>query len=251
MTIAAHSQIAAYYQFRPPYAPRFFRDAAAKLGATPDSVLLDLCCGRGELAAGFAASCKAVFAVDGSAEMLEHRIAKPNVTFLQHDVNAEDLALPQAADHFVIGSAIHWIEPASLAGHIERQLKPGGKVLVTHTLLNLEGRPYAAALARLNGRFGSKGQGRSFEELRGAARLRACGFESCDGVRVVRTAQFDTDYLFRSQMSYLYSDFYEQVMADVQAYRDQLAEAVSPFLDAEGKLSAQLVNWGVIYSAFR
>lgn len=246
MTIQAHSLIADLYKNRPPYVAGFFKRAVEKLGISTDSVLLDLCCGRGELASGFAPSCETIYAVDGSQQMLNHSIAMPNVKYLLHDVNNEDVVLPQNVDHIVIGSAVHWIEPPKLARLIERNLNPGGKVMVSHPLLQLEDQPWYPAMAQLNARFGRAGV-KGFRDLEGADRLHACGFGRVDAMRIVRQVDFGVAWLYGNQLSYLYDKFYEQVSKNREAYREQLEAAVVPYLDERGHLSGRLINWGVVY----
>jgi SAM-dependent methyltransferase len=248
MTIEAHSALAPFYAGRPPYTPVFFEKAALKLGLSGESILMDLCCGRGELSAGFAPRCKSIYAIDGSREMLDHRIPQPNVDYRLYDVNKDVVALPQPVDHVVIGSAIHWLEPASLGRLIERNLQPGGKVLVTHTLMKTQQQPWYSALAKLDASYGKDGAGaKSYKDLEGADRLKACGFERVDNLRVVRSVTFNPSYLYKMQLSYLYSGFHEQVSKDLEGYRRKLGEAVKPYLDAEGKLRGELVNWGVVF----
>lgn len=248
MTIEAHSQIADFYKWRPPYAPNFFSTAAQKLGLTTDSCLLDLCCGRGELASGFSRLCGGVYAVDGSQRMLDNSIAMPGITYLLHDVNNEDFSLPKPADHIVIGSAIHWVEPQSLDRLVKRNLKPQGKVLVTHTLMTIQNQPWYRRLASLNAAYGNTGANMSAKDLAGADRLAPCGFGKVDGLRISGQATFDVDYLYRSQLSYMYGDFYRRVSADFEGYRKRLAETVAEHRDANGQLSGTLVNWGVVYA---
>ncbi|MBC7604623.1 MAG: class I SAM-dependent methyltransferase [Ramlibacter sp.] len=222
--------------------------ATQKLGVSRDSVMLDLCCGRGELASGFASFCRTIYAVDGSQKMLNNSIAQPNITYLLHDVNHDAVALPQPVDCVVIGSAIHWVEPPSMARLLEHNLKTDGKVLVTHTLLKLEEQPWYSALTELNASYGRRGI-KGFKDLEGADRMHACGFGKVDGIRVVRPVHFDAEYLYLNQLSYLYDDFYERVLNDLPGYRQRLANVAAPYLDAEGKLSSTLVNWGVVYGA--
>ncbi|ROZ79411.1 class I SAM-dependent methyltransferase [Ramlibacter sp. WS9] len=247
MTIEAHSQIADFYKWRPAYAPSFFATAAQKLGLTADSCLLDLCCGRGELASGFSRFCGGVYAVDGSQRMLDNSIAMPGITYLLHDVNNEDISLAKPVDHIVIGSAIHWVEPQSLERLVKRNLKPQGKVLVTHTLMTIQNQPWYRGLANLNATYGKVGASRSVKELGGADRLAACGFSNVDGLRLGGPATFDVEYLYRSQLSYLYGGFYDRVSADLEGYRKRLADTVSAHCNADGKLSGTLVNWGIVY----
>jgi SAM-dependent methyltransferase len=247
MTIEAHSQLADFYKWRPPYAPSFFSAAAKKLGLTADACLLDLCCGRGELASGFAPFCGGLYAVDGSQRMLDNSIAMPGITYLLHDVNNEDFSLPKPVDHIVIGSAIHWIDPQSLGRLVTRNLKPQGKVLVTHTLMTIQNQPWYRGLANLNVTYGNTGANKTAKDLAGADRLAACGFGKIDGLRIAGQATFDVDYLYRSQLSYMYGDFYRKVSADFEGYRQRLAETVAAHRNADGKLSGTLVNWGIVY----
>ena len=105
--ITAHSRIAQFYQYRPPYLKEFFEIIADKLNISGTGTLLDLCCGRGELASRFAEFAEHVFAVDGSKEMLDKKIPRENVEYFQADVNNGSLGLPWKVDYIVIGTVIH------------------------------------------------------------------------------------------------------------------------------------------------
>lgn len=179
--------------------------------------------------------------------MLDNGIAAPGITYLLHDVNSEDFSLPKPVDHIAIGSAIHWVEPQSLARLVKRNLKPQGKVLVTHTVMTIQDQPWYRALANLNVTYGKTGAEKTVKDLAGADRLAACGFRKVDGVRVGGQATFDVEYLYKSQLSYLYGDFYNKVSADLEGYRKRLADTVAAHRNADGKLSGMLVNWGVVY----
>lgn len=243
--IDAHSRLADFYKYRPPYSEVFFRELSGKLGLSRESVMLDLCCGRGELASKLASYCGGVFAVDGSAEMLKRRIVTKNVLYLKHDVNAESLALPGPVDHIAIGSAIHWIRLDSLRNIIRSHLKPGGKVLISHTMLKIDDQPYAMAASRVNEEYGQRS--RSID-IWGTDKLAGCAYRAIDGLRVLSPVKFDTDTYYKIQTSYLYQDFFQRVTAEPESYRTRLHDALSPFLK-DGKLSGTVVNWGVIYSA--
>ena len=113
--ISSRLRIDHLYAFRPSDAESFRAEAAQKLGLGAQSTLLDLCCGRGELANRFAAYCLAVIAVNVSQEMPDRRIVKDSVAHHLLDVNADDrAALGKVDDVVVIGSAIHRAQQASL-----------------------------------------------------------------------------------------------------------------------------------------
>lgn len=244
--ITAHSRIAEYYRFRPPYLEQFFAIAADKLALDTRTTLMDLCCGRGELASQLAGYSQRVIAIDGSQAMLDHRIQRDNVEYLLHDVNAAALPIAEQVDHLVIGSAIHWIAGSALKSIIERSLRGGGSVLVTHTTLDLQGQNYGPALRALNGRFG-----RSINpnvDFWGDAKLLDCGFKRVDSIRVAPVVQFGLDYLFNNQLAYGYGAFYDTIVSRLAEYRAAFDMTLKPYLK-QGKLSARLVNWGVIYSS--
>jgi SAM-dependent methyltransferase len=108
-SIATHSKIADYYKYRPPYLAEFFHIGAIKMKLRKSDKLLDLCCGRGELANGFSNYVDKIKAVDGSSQMLKNSIARNNISYHLADVNHDEMNFIEEIDHIVIGSAIHWV----------------------------------------------------------------------------------------------------------------------------------------------
>ena len=152
--IASHSKIANFYKYRPPYTVDFFSQLSAKLKSGTNTDFLDLCCGRGELASGMSSYSNKIYAVDGSKEMLSNSIPKNNVTYSLADVNNDELIFTEQVDHFLIGSAIHWIEQKALKRIIDSYLKTNGTVVITHPSFRFYTEEFSKALARLNARFG-------------------------------------------------------------------------------------------------
>lgn len=246
-SITSHSRIAEFYKYRPPYMESFFQIAANKLNLSNDSVLLDLLCGRGELASRFSNFSNEIFAVDGSHEMMNHKIEKDNVTYFQRDVNQQALGLPQSVDHVLIGSAIHWIKQNALQKIINNSIKPNGRFLVSHTLFRSDEGDYGLSLKELNRKFGRSLDQENGVDLWGKDKMYACGYQQVDNIRLVQTVTFQIDYLFYNQLSYAYGDFYDNVMSNINQYKKEFLSVVSPFIK-NGKLSSKLVNWGVIYA---
>ena len=245
--ISSHSRIAHFYKYRPPYIDDFFVEATRKLNITKESTILDLCCGRGELASRFSAFSKEVLAVDGSPEMLDHKISKDNVKYYLLDLNKDDLCVINKVDHVVIGSAIHWLKQATLQIIIDAHLNKNGYILVTHTLFRFEEEPYYARLQELNNDFGrarhNPGGG---VDLWGGGKMKKCGYHKLDGLRFVRPVLFDIKYLLHNQLSYAYNTFFDNAMSDLSRYEREFFRVLTPYA-VNNKLSAKLVNWGVIY----
>src|SRR5215471_18115096 len=106
---------AAYYSARTPYLPVFFSHSARVLALSKQSFVLDLACGTGELAAGFAPHCDSVVAIDKSPNMLSAGGTRPdNVRFVEADLDGTVGPFPALADLVTIGRAIHLLRKLSI-----------------------------------------------------------------------------------------------------------------------------------------
>jgi SAM-dependent methyltransferase len=243
-SIDAHSRIADFYKNRPPYLLNFIQEACKRLDISSSSVLLDLCCGRGELASQFSQFVKNIYAVDGSEKMLKNRIKSDSVIYMQHDVNQAKLVLPSVVDNVLIGSAIHWVSSNAIKNIINKNLTKNGKFLVTHTLFEMNTEPYFPALKKLNFEFGRITN--NSVDIRGIEKMKECNYSIVDSFRISAPVTFGIEYLYQNQLSYLYDDFYEKVKADIYAYKKEFIKNISPFLSNK-KLGGKLINWGLIY----
>ena len=241
--ISSHSRIADFYKYRPPYIKDFFHEASIKLDLTKKDNLLDLCCGRGELSAGFSQYINNIQAVDGSNEMLKNAIDLDNVNYHLADVNLDQMLFIKDIDRVVIGSAIHWITGEKLLKIAKNNLDKHGKFFVSHTLFKFDDQPYFNGLITLNKKYG-----RSYGnvDLWGQDKFKTCGFIPVDKIRLARKVSFDIEFLYGNQLSYAYQDFYKNIFKNVAVYKNELINTVSPF-SLNGRISATLVNWAVIY----
>ena len=123
-----------FYRYREPYPPAFFATVAARLPLTRAARLLDIGCGPGVLAIGFAPFVGSCIGVDREPEML--RVARAaatearvDITFIQEGI--EDLDCRHACFDFVtIGRALHWLPREATIGVLERIVTPGGRIAV-------------------------------------------------------------------------------------------------------------------------
>lgn len=131
--LEAHDKQAPFYKYRTPYASALFPQIVKRLPVTPQSALLDVCCGQGELAVPLANYARKVYAIDGAEEMLALARKHDRVEYLLCDVNKDGFKAPEPVDHIVIGRALHWIEPESLQKLIDMNLSENGKFAICST----------------------------------------------------------------------------------------------------------------------
>ena len=243
--ISSHSRIADYYKCRPPYMRDFFHESSIKLGLTKESKLLDLCCGRGEVSSGFSQFVRGINAIDGSAEMLKNSINRDNVKYRLADVNSNEFIFDEDVDHVLIGSAIHWISGEKIEQIAKNNLNSGGKFFVCHTLFKSDDRPYGKKLNELNKKYGRSSL---LVDLWGKDKFAKCEFIQVDQMRLYREVSFDVEFLYWNQLSYAYGDFYKNIFENLASYKTEFIRAISPHA-INGKISAGLVNWAVIYQS--
>jgi len=125
-TAAAH-----YLSGRPYYAPTLFGRVARLCGLTDTHRVLDLGCGPGQIAIGFAFLSGAVVAIDPEPEMLRiaasAAVAVPNIRFLQ--ASSYDLGPAFGSFHLVtIGRAFHWMDRVATLKALDGMVEADGAI---------------------------------------------------------------------------------------------------------------------------
>lgn len=149
-TAAAH-----YLSGRAPYSPHLIRRVAELAGLRPDHRVLDLGCGPGPLAVGFAPYAAEVLGVDPEPEMLRAARASgapANVRFVQG--SSADLGPDLGRFHLVtMGRSFHWMDRADTLRQLDGIVEPGGAIALFNVSRldipeNLPHRDYTAVLRR-------------------------------------------------------------------------------------------------------
>lgn len=123
-------------QLRSGYFGEAVREAAiARAYLRPEMVVADVGTGTGFMAAGLAPLVRQVYALDGSAAMLD--VARRNLSGLQNvvfrEADGSRLALDDASMDAVFANMYlhHCPDPLAAIGEMVRVLKPGGRLVIT------------------------------------------------------------------------------------------------------------------------
>ena len=191
-TAAAH-----YLRGRPPYPMRLIRQVAMLAGLGAGDRVLDLGCGPGQLAAGFAALAGEVLAVDPEPEMLrraEELAGKTGrVTFRRG--SSYDVGPGFGRFRLVtMGRSFHWMDREETLRRLDQLVEPGGAVALfsdRHPELpeNAWHDPFLAITRHFGGENPAKGRFRHTGVLLGSA------FSALDGISVIERRQVRVESL--------------------------------------------------------
>jgi len=128
-----------YYRYREPYPPEFFAAVVARLALAPGTRMLDVGCGPGSLAIGFAPFIKQCTAIDVEPDML--RVARElaasagfAIQFLLQPIETASFA-NASFDFVTIGRALHWLSREATLAVFERIVAPNGCIAVCGSTL--------------------------------------------------------------------------------------------------------------------
>ena len=146
-----NSTVPYYARYREPYPAGFFHEVARRRGLDQAKRLIDIGCGPGSLAIGFAPYVQSCVAVDIETEMLaaarlEAARAGVHLELIQAPI--EDLPSGIGCfDAVTIGRALHWFDREEALAALERIVQPNGWIAIcgTHT--------HSAAAQRWEGAF--------------------------------------------------------------------------------------------------
>ncbi len=145
------STVPFYARYREPYPASFFREVASREGLQGDERLIDIGCGPGSLAIGFAPYVASCVGVDVETEMLEAarvEAARAGVHLDLIQARIEDLPPDLGLFHAVtIGRALHWFDREEALAVLERLVDAGGWIAICGT------RTYSAASQGWSGKF--------------------------------------------------------------------------------------------------
>ncbi len=128
------STVPFYASYREPYPASFFREVARRQGLQGAERLIDIGCGPGPLAIGFAPYVRSCVGVDVETEMLEAarvEAARAGVHVELIQARIEDLPAGIGRFHAVtIGRALHWFDRDQALAVLERIVDDNGWIAI-------------------------------------------------------------------------------------------------------------------------
>ena len=127
------STVKFYARCREPYPPAFFQTVAERLALQGDEALLDVGCGPGPLAIGFAPFEGRCAGLDPEPDMIKAARATAEaagVRLTLHPGRIEDFPAGQIFDIVTLGRALHWLDRDATLQVLERVVSERGLVLI-------------------------------------------------------------------------------------------------------------------------
>jgi len=128
------STVEFYARYREPYPPKFFKKVAEQIALRGDESLLDIGCGPGLLAIGFAPFVGSCTGLDPESAMIEAAkaaAAEAGVALSLIHGRIEEFPPTRTYDVITIGRALHWLERDATLAVLERILAPdSGRILI-------------------------------------------------------------------------------------------------------------------------
>src|ERR1700677_1217415 len=128
------STVEFYARYREPYLPTFFTTVAEQLALRGNESLLDIGCGPGLLAIGFAPFVERCTRLDPEAAMIaaaKDAAVEAGVTLELIEGYIEEFPTSQPYDLITIGRALHWLDRRATLAVLERIVIPeSGRILI-------------------------------------------------------------------------------------------------------------------------
>jgi SAM-dependent methyltransferase len=196
-----------YEQGRVPYAPALIRRIAEVTGLGPRHRVLDLGCGPGPLARGFAPLVAEVVAMDPSADMLAQARAlaagTANIRFVAG--SSYDLGAELGPFHLIVmGRSFHWMDRVDALRRLDRMVDAEGAVaLFRDAAPAVPANAWRAAWRDIRERYepGARPRGRDDDWIHHEAVLLESPFARLENFGVIERRKLDIEMLIQRTLS--------------------------------------------------
>jgi SAM-dependent methyltransferase len=127
------STVEFYFRYREPYPPAFFNNVAELVGLRGNENLLDIGCGPGLLAIGFAPFVEHCTGIDPEAAMIaaaKAATAEAGVALSLIHARIEEFTAARTFDVITIGRALHWLDRNAALPVLERIVSERSRILI-------------------------------------------------------------------------------------------------------------------------
>lgn len=238
-----------YARYREPYSPAFFRAAAERLGFDGDEALLDIGCGPGPLAIGFAPFVRRCEGIDPEPGMIEAGQAaaeRAGARVVFHLGRMEDFPAGASFDVVTIGRALHWLDRRPALEVLERIVSEKGLILICRpTSIETPATPWLKRYEEVC-RVWSNDPDRRRYRLDVKDWFEGSRFHLVDRISVTETRRVSVEDLIGRALSK--SNTSPAVMGGRQAeFAAEIRAALAPFAE-HGELEEQIAATAMVFS---
>lgn len=192
------SETIGYRDYRHPYLPGFFRAVADAIPLTGSEDLLDLGCGVGEVALGFAPFVASLTGMDLEQPMLDalrNRALGMGVNMRLIRSRVEDAPADLGRFHLITMGRAHWFmhTPTSLE-RLDQWLMPGGAIVVCEPVPNPNQAEWHSVYQRTRRKW-SRGNWHTLTQLTANQFFQGTDFVKVDNVIVKGEKQIELEHL--------------------------------------------------------
>jgi len=241
----AFSLSARYYKARVSYSDKFFKKLARTLKITPNTKVLDLACGGGEISLGLSRYAGQVVGIDKSLAMLQNAKNQkiPNVTFYQQDLNQAPVMTETKVDLVTIGRAIDYMDAAILKDTFSSSLKRGCPVIVCGAGIGKQ-TPWIDSYRQVRTTVRQKV---THVDYQGVKKMKSIGFSLIGTVGHTTGAKYRLNDIVNYALSY--SSQTQAILDNIESFTANLESALAPFRESDDTFSASEVSWGHVFRA--
>jgi len=240
------SETLPYRKYREPYAPALFKSTAKTLHLTPETRLLDLACGTGTLAFGFAQYVGSLTGVELEEPMVD--AARAEATRRKIDIRlvcsgVEDMPNDLGEFDIVTIGKAHWFLPkAATIAKLNELIAPKGHILICTTAAHkVPMDSWEADFRRIKRRWN-----RQRHELISPEEFFADSpFTFLKALRCTLKRHVSVEDVLMRALAY-HGTTPEQLGPKKDEFLDELRAAVTPHA-VNGRLMETLVTMGIIY----
>jgi len=244
-SISIHSVQADYYKFRTPYILGLFEGVRKELGITKDSILMDLGCGRGEIANILCKYARKVYAIDGSKEMIDFAIKKDSIEYQLVDLNYDNPVIENEVDHMFFGRSIHWFPSESLHRLSSTLLAVEGRIVVCSTQWFPVG-DWGKVYLDTKQKFIAPTQKKRKHDFTGRSNLNGAGFSPIKKLAIERVFKADIEFMVGHTFSTTYGQRLENLKKNAVEFEDQLKRSLKIF-EEKREIAMNVTSWAYIY----
>jgi len=243
------STVEFYARYREPYPPMFFKKVAEQIALRGDESLLDVGCGPGMLAIGFAPFVGSCTGLDPEPLMIaaaKDAAAEAGVALSLIHGRIEEFPMTQTYDVITIGRAHHWLERAPTLAVLERILAhDSGHILICRaSSVETPETPWVKPYRKVRSAWAS-GPAEKHYRVDPSEWFRDSCFSAVGETSVTERSQVTIADLIGRALSR--SNTSPEVVAGGQGkFETQIAEALEPFVQ-DGVLEEQIVARASIF----